>query len=463
MGQRDADSRGRRVTVWEPTRGGWKLLEGEIGGPELAVITARPVPHRGVGLATGAPRASAGECILIVDSARCVCRSLSVPAVSSQDIEKMVELRVETEVPYALADVVWAHQVQDLAPERGSVTVLLVAVPAADVAGSEGALRAAGHACGTLEARPAALAQAAALLAPDTGTVAVADVQGDSAALAVVDGGRLIYARSIDGARGQDNPEGAAGAAREIAQSLQHCCLVTGCDRPSAVLLTGRGRLSEPLARVLEEDSWEVRSRPGLPAEVRLGSGAVGADEVVEQYAACLGALASAHLRARGQRPAAPAVRTQAPAGRVRLRRPLVVLAAANVALLAMVVACAVGAKAVRLGALERGVASARSTMRQAEAEREEVAILEAERERRRSALDLLDAVVAALPEGVVIGEVAIGPRGSVLVTGRAGSVAAVSKAALSLGASESFEEARLDRAAQGDSGLSFRISCVTH
>jgi hypothetical protein len=94
---------------------------------------------------------------------------------------------------------------------------------------------------------------------------------------------------------------------------------------------------------------------------------------------------------------------------------------------------------------------------------REEVAILRSESATLRPKLDLLAAITPAVPNGTVLTEVDIDPKGAVTLRGVAPSIEVVSGIAGSLNESGEFIDAEYREGAQKNGKIAFRISATVH
>ena len=458
----------RQVVVWERAGAGWKVLLGEIGTPVPRVLQARAVgAEDGSELSLFQSAFSkASETILVVRSLRSVCRELELPLVSDADIQRIITLRLESELPYAASEAAWAYQRQDGSEEQRNVPVLLVAVPADDIAAAEQELEAYGQSCRVVESCEAALAQVAVILAPGADAVAVADIQTGSATLAVARGGRLGYARHIQGrsveAGGSISEDAEASRiASEIDQSLRHYSFGKGTSLPQKLLLVGEPVKACRVAAALEEHTELSVEMPRPPEWLHFGEEAGEPEEVLGRFAPCVGALVAAHRRSRKEELAAPPLRL---AGRhvyepaVRRRVALVSL---SILLAIALVAGSFGVRLKKLDTATRAVRKAQNFLQHTERLEEQVSILQRESDIQRPAIDVLLAVAEALPQGVIVGYLDIGARGNVSIRGSAPSVEVVAQAVSALVKTGKFAETRMGRAAQEKDKVLFHITCT--
>ncbi len=455
------------VVVWERTPDGWKCLEGEIGGSRPRILRARLLPAEP---GAQAPRAEGGrgaarQAILVVGSRRFVCRELEMPAASPDEIGQMVALRLETELPYELAEATWAHQLQGAGAGQDSSKVLLVAVPSEDIAAAERELPSTGRPCQAVESCEGALAQAAVLLAPGADTAAIVAIGPASAVMVVTNRGRMSYARTLAASAEADDPSSAAARvsrlASEVDQSLQHYALRAGEGPPKRLMIVGEPKPAAQLAEALAERATPPAEVPEPPEELRCSEAGGDPKETLVRFASCMGALVAAHRRFRGEQTAAPPLRMLGRRADEPAFSRVLRLAALNLLLLVAVAASAFGVRAARLHAATAAVKDGKPLLHQAEMLEEEVRILSQESERHRCVLDLFLTLTEAMPKGVEIRDLTIDAKGNVIILGKAPSIEAASKAVSELVDSGEFVDAALGRSAQEKEGLMFRVTCV--
>ena len=448
------------------------MVEGEIGGTAPLVRRARVFqvePGWQVHLRrSGFLRPH--EAILVVSSRRSVCRELELPMASDEDMQRLLSLRLETELPYASSETAWTWQRQDSPGQSGTARVLFVAVPNADIAVAEQELQASGQPCHVLECREAALAQVAAVQAPDVETAVIVEIETEGSLLAVARDGKLSYARYLAG--GAAEPGSAVSAdedvsrlAGELDQTLHHYMFRTNAPAPDKLLMVGEPDKIARTSAAFEERTGLTVEIPRPPEWLRFAGTAAEREKIFRCFTPCIGALITAHHRLRGEQSAAPPLRMFRP----RLREPAlyrrVGLAAMNVLLVIALIAAGFGVRSARLRAANRGVREAQSLRQGVELLEEEVEILRTESERQRPALDLLLALAEALPEGVTISELTIDSRDNVTIRGKAPSAEVALQAANALSTSRKFANAELKETKKGEKkeekGVMFRINCV--
>ena len=445
----------RRLSVWQRHTGGWDCVEGEVGGPAPRILRAFTVEAGQLPGEDATP--DDADVVLVARSHRSICRELELPTTSVEDARRMLALRLEAELPYDVSAALWSFDLRP-GPRGGGSRAFVTAMPSEDVAADEAELREAGLSCATVEPFETALAQLAALLAPDAEAVAIVEAAGGRAALAAVQGGKVSYARTI--AHGPAQAADAAHLAEEAAQSLQHYALDAGAGVPARVIVVGESGLAERTAAALTELGVEGAELAGLPDA--LGADwADGDDRTFRRYAGCIGALIAAHCRLRDGRAAGPALRLAAGPGEGRARRTRVTLAAANVLLALALVASAFGVRSIKLSAATEAIDGAKALSERTELLEEEIRILEREHLRGRATLDLLKAVVEALPEGQAVKEITVDDKGTMSIQGLAPSVEAASQTASALTACGLFEDVQLLRVWHERDAQMFRIACA--
>jgi len=456
----------RRIVVWDKTETGWKVLEGEVGGAEPCVRNARIIDGELASEAVAQrDRHAKSEIVLIVRSGRCICRELQLPPALDEETRRMLALRLEAELPYALSDATWSYQRRQGTGEQAANGVLLVAVPTDDIALLEEELKTVGQKCGMVECHEAALAQVVAALVPGVETAAIAEIETGSAVLAVTRNGKLSYARRISrGTAEQEEPLSpeaeASHLANEIDQSLRHYAMSKGGCLPEKLLLVGEPDAVARIEGALGERDVAVVETLPAPEWLRF-TGRADVREVFRQFTSCVGALVAMDRRLRHREAAAPPLRLAARGPRRPQAYRRAGLVAVNVILAAALIASSFGVRQAKLRGATKAIAEARAFLQDVEVLQEEVAILKREKERSRSTLDIFLAVVEAVPKGVVVTDLNIDSKGNVTIVGRAPSIEVADRAVSALGASGTFAQPRLWRASREKEGLVFRITCV--
>jgi len=454
----------RRIVVWEQGPKQWRILEADIDSGTTSVIRTQTCQSPASERAAGGGAPSGDGTILLVGSRRLVCRELEVPDVPSDELATMLALRLESELPYGASEAAWAFKRLSEDRHEGMGRVALLAVPGEDVAEAEAELRAGGRACQLVECREAALAQLAVSVAPDERDVGIVAIERADVLLVIVHAGSISYSRSLGEAppdsEGGTAAEGLERLAGEVAQSLQHHAARTGRSPVGRLLVVGERALAGAFVQVLADHAGLPAELARPPDEVRMAETAGPAEEVLLEFAACMGVALAASRRHRHMEAAAPPLRVSEAYVRSPALRRRLALAALILVLLAAVVGSAFYVRSAKVRAATGAVTQAQELLRQEQVLAEEVSILQREHERRRSVLDLLLALTEVLPDGTVIKDLTIGSKNEVTILGKAGSVEAASQAATALDASDRFENAHLSRVAQEKEGLMFRLTC---
>ena len=456
------------MVVWERTGAGWKVLEGKVGGANPAVVRARLIPFESGSetlLKEGSPQ-KAGEATLVVRSQRTVCREIELPVAADAEIYSMLELRLETELPYALSEATWSWQRQSESRQEGNTCVLSLAVPTADIMAQEQELRALGQPCNAVESHEAALAQVAAGLASGQETMAIAEVETGGVTLVVARNRELSYARYIgSGVDECVEPVSAnAGASRlasEIRQSLQHYTSSKGASPPRKLLLVGQQENVARVAAELAQGPEPPIEIPHPPEWLHISEAAGEPREVFGRFCSCIGALVSVHRRLGNQETVAPSLRLP----RTYLRTPVfckgAALAVGGLLLAIVLIAVSFGVRSAKVRAANRVFQEVQPWLRGIELLEEEVNILETESDRYRPAVDLLLAIAETLPEGIAVSDLTIDVRNNVTILGKAPSVEVASQAEHALSVSEEFANAQLQRTTKENNEVVFRITCI--
>jgi hypothetical protein len=439
--------------VLEAAGDAWKVVEAEIGGDEIVVLGAHPATA-----ADGVPAPlrtrDGGEVALLPSLKTCVCRVIDLPGATADQIDNMMALRIELELPYPVAESTWACEPR-MNGHGANGQVLLIAAASREIAPAEQALQAWGVRDAAVEFAPAGLAELALAADPSAGTVAVLQVEGDAALLVLAHGRSLCYVRRI----GLVDPDDDSQLVREVNQSLFDYQLRSGNPRPERLaVLGGRSSLNESLKAQLELPATTVR----LPKVFSVPADAIPPDALVSDYAACLGALLAMHRRLRGEASAAPSLCKSKHVGHAagwRGRRGL--LLGLNGGLLALALVLGAVAGSVRLHTAEKLIESGRPIIGGLEKLQEEVEILRYEEKHPRAVLDVLKAMAEALPPEIKVQSIEVTPKGNVTLTGKTGTVEAASDTAMAaLRDSKVFVNPQFHGATKEQDGFGFRITC---
>ena len=439
----------------------WRVAEAEIGRDTVTVSRFATVDSPETYGANGkrVPMEDA-QPVLVVGSDRFVFREVDLPRTGAEEMRDMMVVRAETELPYNGQDACWCSHVIGSSANPGSVRMGLLALPSEEVDAAESGLLDAVRGPVSVECREAALAELAAALRPDSETAALVALGDDGATLVMTCKGMMAYARSVirssPAARGPQDP---SGVARELRQSIQHYAACNGGAYPDDVLVWREGN-EAALPATFELELGLPTERIERPDWLLIEDGATALGQTWNEYAVCVGAWEAARRRRSGGGSAACPMRIPVQPPSVK---PVVVrgiLGAGVLVLLLAVLWMTHTVRSTRLRAAREAVSKARPGLAFVDELDEEVQVLQYENGRYRSTLDLLLALVDAMPNGTVLREVGIDAKGNVTISGKVQSVEAAAKAAVALVESGLFEDARPDRCAQEKEGLMFKISC---
>lgn len=449
----------------------WKAVKAEVGGDRITVSDAQ-VLRSGAGSSAERDRGAwtrlgnGAEACLVANSPKSVCRFLDLVQATPEQTRQMVALRLETELPYSVAESTWVCERPETADAAGG-NVLVLATETAGIADAEDRLRAKGIRCGSVELNASGFAELALASGPSDETLAVVNLDQTRATLAITRGTSLRYVRHIAISAGSDDETGAstgwmARLANELEQSIYDYLLRTGNGRPARLLVAGERLAAEGLTETLA-------ARLGIPVEaascpefVRISGSAPAANELIERFSACMGAVIAVHHRRRGEQTAAPVLRRRGRAfGQVDLRSKRFALIGANVLLLVLLVAALFGVRAARLGAAERIIDEGQSWVEYLEPLQDEVDILQFEAGRQRSFLDALQALAEVLPSEVKVEKLTIDAKGNVIISGKTKTVEIIGgKAVTAIEASNMLANPKLLDATKEKDEYGFRLTC---
>jgi len=460
-------AKNRRVLVLERTsEREWKAVEGEVGGDRITVFRAEVLKSM-----DGTPDLSqlgnGADVILVSNSPRAVCRFLDLASASADQTERMVALRLETELPYPVAESTWVWERQEPANATAG-SVLVIATGTAEIKEADEELRANGKRCTGVEFDGAGLAELAVACAPPVDTVALVSVGAKRAVLAITHAGRLRYVRriSLDGVvPGEERSANdvVSRLANELDQSVYDYSLRTGGERPERLLVAGEGIGDHSMREALGARLRLAVEGVCLPEILDVVDPAAGSGKLLTVFPECVGALIAVHRRLRGERTAAPALRGQQgwQFGEIDLRNKRFALICANVALFAALIAALFGVRASQLRAANHVIEESRPLLPDLERLEDEVEILQYESGRQRSILDALVPVAEALPAQVKIETLKIDPKGKITIAGMTKSVEEVSEKAISaMRASTALANPRFLGATKEKDGFAFQITC---
>ena len=441
----------RRVVVWQRCGGCWLAVLGEAGGAAPLVLRTASLPGAlrlpELPDALRWKKGSAG--LLVVGSQDCRFRSVDLPPAPDGEVEAMLNLRLETELPWPPDARAWGWQSHST---KTGIEATVLALPSQDVAALESELEAVAWPRESVEAREAGLGQLAAHLVP-AGTAAMVAADPEGIVVSVVSDGRMVYSRLLSAVPGERS---SVHIALEVEQTLQHAAWQRGSGGPDAVFVAGDSP-DGSLQRELQNAGLPVRELapgPGLQVAPKAGDPA----DVLWRYPACVGALIAEHERRRGNRAAAPLLRGARPKRRLRAPAGVARLAVLNAVMCVALIASAFAVRHVRLRVVNAALTRAEPALAELAPLEDEVRVLQEEAACRTSQLDLLLAVAQALPEGVGVSELRSDRKGHVSIRGTAQSVEVVSKAVAALEADGRFSDTRFDRTEAAKQGKAFQI-----
>jgi hypothetical protein len=454
----------RRVVVVEQAANGvWKFAEADITGDAVTVRRAQRVQAQDVDdFSEPAWARNHMQPVLIPEAQRSVCRLIDIADAPPDQMQRIIALRLELELPYPPAQSTWICEPQTNGDNHAS-RALLLAAATSEIATAERTLAAWGLRGPTIEFAPAGLAELALAADPSDGAIAVVALEGHDALLVMAHARALCYARHIRLPAGTHAPQDwAPQLAKEIKQSVYDYLLRTGNPAPESLGVTGAGVAEAGVLETVEQYLEMPVRALALPGAIRLADPAMREASLMADFPICLGVLIAMRRRMRGEPTAAPAFRRKARGLRaITWRTRAGALAGANLALLGLLVASFFGVQAVQLRADSRLLESSRPLLRGLEGLQEEVDILRYEERRARSMLDTLQALAEALPAEIQIESLAIDARNRLTFSGKANSVEAASdKAITALEKSPAFTKPRFNGATRDKEAFTFQITC---
>lgn len=420
----------------------------------------------GDGTARQTGAGSAGQVILVPDARQSVCRLLEVPDAPQDQIQRMVGLRLEVELPYPPDQSTWACRRLPGDGSSGSMEpVLLIAQATASLESAEAQLAAKDLSGASVVFAAAALIELAKGPEESGVIVAAAHVERDRALLAISRQGALCYTRHL-----RIGPERAGGNGaseqwlnrliRELKQCLLDYGARTGFGAPAVLRIAGDGISHDSdylaLEAGLEMPVEPVSPPPSLAVEkLDALDGDLAAD-----FPLATGALLGYYRARIGTPVAAPLLRPARPAAGLRLKRSVARLLAINAALVLALVLSFSLVQRGRLAAADRFVRESKGLVHEMEVLKEEVDILRYEEGQRVSILEILMALGDVLPPELKVESLNLDPKGHVTMTGTAKSVESVSDALVQgLKQSPRFKDPQFKGASPGKDGFSFTLT----
>jgi len=465
-----------RVVVLEKAgENQWKVVEAEIGGKWAVILSARVFGKGEDSAAGSAPPslrglANGAQVVLVTNSDKALCRRLLLPKATAEQTRRMAALRLETELPYAVAESTWVCERRPDEGANGDGSTLVMAVPSVEIAETEKQLRAVGIRSAMVTLEAAAVAELA--VSPSTppggsGTpasgkedevVAVAAVGERMTTLTILRSGKLRYARRIFIGASDVPPR---KLANELDQCVHHYTLNEDEGRPARLLLVGERARDDGVAAALADRLGLAVEAARLPDEVHIASPGAVEGELLDRFPACLGAVLALHRSLRGHAAAAPALRRRQPRLVENAWFRTAAMIAVNLLLIAGLVAALFGVRKARIAAAERLIEEGLPLLKQTESMPNDVAILAFEERFPRPILDALLVLAETLPPGIKIETLSIDSRYQVTMAGIAPSVEDASEKAISaLKDAAMFARPKFLGANKEKEGWKFRLAC---
>ncbi len=458
----------KRVLVVEQAAGKrWKMVEAKIDADGIRVTGARSFEDGIEGSASEmVADKNRSTVVLVPNSGKSVCRVLEIGDAPLGQLDHMVALRLEAELPYPVTDSVWAYKpIKNGKDTIASVSV--IAVASDEVASAESELAKEGIRGIAMEFAAGGLAELANASGSSTGTIAVAKLDHGEAILAIAHDAVLCYVRHIrvppipeEG--DSSTKEWARALGQELRQSIYDYTLRNGSKAPSELMVTGE--------RVGVEGSVEaLGAHLDIPVVLIDNPGVfdLSKPESIEgdflaDYSVSAGALVAMRRRMLGQPTAAPPLRRKRRAFEsVEWDKRRFRLFSLNAVLLLLFTASLFGVQSLRLNSADRLVRESQPLLQGLERNREEVDILLFEDRRRRSVLDTMMALSEALPPEIKIETLAIDSRGKISISGKAKTVEVASDTAIAaLRDSAFFINPKFNGATREKNEFSFQMTC---
>jgi hypothetical protein len=466
----------------------WKVVEAGVAASGIVIRRARLLSHvrsKPDGAAETLPSlGNRVQVVLVAGSDRAICRRMQVPAASEEDTHRMVAVRLETELPYPVAESFWACERLNGGAD-GEPPVLVLAIPRVEVTDAEQVLGSTARHPWAVQLGAGALAELArASQKTPEETVALCRIEENTTDLVIVRGGRLEYARRIFAglpatadrpAAESRAPEAAvARLGDELDQCIHHYALDSrdaGAE-PARLVVVGEGagaddRITQALGQRLGLPACRFSIPPGV--QMIQGTGEahgspldwLSADRLSAQFAACLGALLAAQQELRGENAAAPPLRRRRAPAWAALPRRRAALACLSAALICAIIAVSFLVRHARYNAASQAVRKGLPFLQDMDRLQNEVDVLEQEKRlARRSMLDTMLALAETLPKGIQIATLTVSTSGKLALTGTCGSVEDVSeKAVAALKASKMFANPKFLGASKQDQAFKFRLT----
>lgn len=448
----------------------WKIVDAQIGSEHITILDAYTLDEQSFQVDEQTAYSildpeNEGDIILVPDSRQSICRLLDIPDVPQAQLEQVVSLRLEVELPYPPDQSTWSFARQGIDAE-GNAPVLLLAAAKPPITLAEDYLKTKGIQCNGLEVAQGSLAELAALSESTTDTVAIAKIDDQQVLLTISHKGTLSYTRH---ARLEFAPMHGNGSsekwfdslAQDLRQSMMDFSMRRGHEAPATLIVTGNA---------LTEDSHceALNSRLHIPVEllpypdiVRHEKPALMGDELLQDYSIGLGVLVALYHRQKGEASIAPALRQKTTISSLNLTRITKKLLTVNALLLLALFISIYAVQRVRLNTTERFIDESKPLVATMDKLEEEVDILKYEEGQRRPVLDVLMALNEILPKELKVESFNIDRKGKLVITGTTKSVEAVSDNVYeAIKDSPLFKNPVFGGATSGKKGFGFTLSC---
>jgi hypothetical protein len=405
------------------------------------------------------------EITLVPDSRQSVCRLLEMPPATQRQLEQMVSLRLEVELPYPPEQSTWVCERLPV-DTAGTANVVLLAMGTEPIAQVEARLKASGMGLAGIDFAPGGLAELAALDAPDNAPVAIAKIDRGRALLAVVCNGALCYARHarLDEVAIEGNGnfgQWLDSLAQDLKQSLLDYAMRTGHGAPGKLLITGDILTDKAHCAGLEERLNMPATMLQCPDVLRLDNPMLDKEALIAEYAVGLGVLISLDRRDGGYPTTTPPLRQKTAASALTLQRASMKLLLVNLVLFLALGLSVFMVQKARMGAADRFAEKSKSFVAAMDKVQEEVNILKYEEGQKRPLLEVLMALSEILPSELKVESINIDRKGKLLITGTTKSVEAVSDDVIeAINNSRLMKNPEFKGATKGKKNLTFTLSC---
>ena len=471
------------VIVLERAGDRWRVVEAGVAAGGIVIRRARVLsqarPKPGESAEPLPSLNNRAQVILVAGSDRSVCRRMQTPAASDEDTRRMIAIRLETELPYPVAESFWVCERLN-GSANGESPVLVLAIPRAEVAEAEQALGFTGRNPWAVQLDAGALAELAlaSQITPEE-TAAVCRIEERTTDLVIVRQGRLEYARRIFAGLSPAESEAAGAPAARLGDELDQCIHHYALDsrgagaEPTRLIVTGEGagadeRIAQALGRRLNLPADRFPIPPGVQAAQGTADArgapldGLKSEALMAQFPACIGALLAAQRAIRGEGTAAPALRSRRAPMFAALPRRRALLAGLSAVLLCALIAVSFLVRHARYEAASRAVRQGLPFLQDMDRLQNEVDVLEHEKSlARHPMLDTMLALAETLPKGIQIATLSVSATGKIALSGTCGTVEDASeKAVAALKASKVFANPKFLGASKQEGAFKFRLTC---